>query len=236
MISKIPKWVGDLFGNAMRPNVKVLETSYISPQVKKIRFQGDISKWSFQIGYASVVRVSETEFRNYTVANHDTKNGIFDIIFHIHGKGVGSKYIDTLQANDELFISPPRGKILYDPSVKQQFFFGDETSLAAACALFLLLKKNNHQFQFYFELDEQNKSVPELLRLESFTVFPKNGSFRNEKWTSNLPLFKTEEWNAANFALVGNVKSVQTFRKVLKSKTQGSVYSQGYWLEGKKGL
>jgi len=236
MISSIPKWVSNLFGNKMLPNVKVVETSYISPQIKKIRFQGDISKWSFQIGYASVVRVSETEFRNYTVAYYDTKNEIFDIIFHIHGNGTGSKYIDTLKMNDEIFIGPPRGIKLYDPSVKQQFFFGDETSLGVTLAFLPLLKMNNHQFQFYFELDELNNNVPELLGLENFTVFPKNHSFRNEKWINELPLFQTDEWKIANFALVGNVKSVQTFRKVLKDKTRRNIYSQGYWLEGKEGL
>jgi NADPH-dependent ferric siderophore reductase len=219
MISSLPKWVINLFGNSMRPNVKVLETSYINPQIKKIRFQGDISKWDFQIGYASVIRISETEFRNYTVAYHDTGNGIFDIIFHIHGNGIGSQYLDHLKENDELFISPPRGKKLYEQNVKQQFFFGDETSLGVAFALFPLLKKNNQQFQFYFELDEENKITPELLKLENCKVFPKNNSFRNEKWISELPLFKTDEWSNANFALAGNVKSMQTFRKVLKDKT-----------------
>ncbi|WP_157279064.1 FAD-binding oxidoreductase [Olivibacter sitiensis] len=236
MISSIPKWVSNLFGNTMRPNVKVLETSYISSQIKKIRFQGDISKWSFQIGYASVVRVSETEFRNYTVTFHDKEKEIFEIIFHIHGNGVGSRYIDTLKLNDKLFISPPRGKKLYEKNVKRQFFFGDETSLGVAFALLPLLKKNNHQFQFYFELEEVNKNIPELLGLENYTTFPKNNSFRNEKWISNLSLFQTDEWDTANFALTGNVKSVQAFRKVLKDKTQGNIYSQGYWLEGKKGL
>lgn len=236
MISSIPKWVSNLFGNTMRPNVKVIETIYISPQIKKIRFQGEISKWSFQIGYASVVRVSETEFRNYTVAYLDKEKGIFDIIFQIHGNGIGSKYIDALNLNDELFISPPRGKKLYSKDVKQQFFFGDETSLGVAFALLPFLKRNNHQFQFYFELDEVSKNIPELLGLENYTVFTKNDSFRNDKWISDLPLFKTDEWNTTNFALVGNVKSVQTFRKVLKDKMQGNIYSQGYWLEGKKGL
>lgn len=86
MISSIPKWVSNLFGSSMRPNVKVMETHYLSPQVKRIHFQGDISRWNFTIGFASVVRVSETEFRNYTIACHDKKNGLFDIIFHIHGK------------------------------------------------------------------------------------------------------------------------------------------------------
>ena len=77
MISSIPKWASNLFGSTMRPNVKVVEIACISAQIKKIRFQSDISKWSFQIGYASVIRVSETEFRNYTIACHDIKKWLF---------------------------------------------------------------------------------------------------------------------------------------------------------------
>lgn len=236
MISSTPKWIGDLFESTLRPNMKVLETSYISQQIKKIRFQGDISKMNVQIGYATIIRVSETEYRNYTIAYHDKEKGLFDIIFHIHGNGVGSQYIDTLKTGDVLYIGPSRGRKLYDPGVKQQFIFGDETCLGLANSFVPYLKKNNHRFQFYFELDEENKKVPELLGLENFTVFPKNGSFRNEKWINDLPLFKTSEWNTASFVLIGNVKSVQSFRKVIKNNMSGKITSQGYWLEGKKGL
>lgn len=236
MISSIPKWVGDLFESTLQPNVKVLETSYISSQIKKIRFQGNISKMNFQIGYANVLRVTKTEYRNYTAAYHDKEKGIIDIIFHIHTNGVGSEYFDSLKTDDETYIGPSRGKKLYDPSTKNQFFFGDETSLGVACALFPQLKNNNHQFKFYFELDEENKNVPKLLGLENITVFPKNGSFRNEKWINDLPLFKTSEWETASFTLIGNVKSVQTLRKVIKNNMSGKITSQGYWLEGKKGL
>jgi len=236
MISSMPKWLIGLFGDKLSPNVTVVQITSLSPQVKKICFKGDISDWNFSIGYASVIRVSEIEFRNYTVAYHDKENGVFDIIFHIHGNGIGSKFIDSLNVGDDLFISPPRGKKLYEPKRKQQFFFGDETSLGLACALMPLLKENRHQFQFYFELDEVNKNVPGLFELENYTVFPKDKSFSDEKWISSLPLFQTEVWHAANLALVGNVKSIQTFRKVLKNKPLGTISSQGYWLEGKKGL
>ncbi|WP_449398980.1 FAD-binding oxidoreductase [Chryseobacterium wanjuense] len=98
MISNIPKWMIGLFGNKLSPNVKVVETTFLSPQVKKISFQGDVSDWDFSIGYASVIRVSETEFRNYTVAYHDKENGVFDIIFHLHGNGTGSKFIERLKS------------------------------------------------------------------------------------------------------------------------------------------
>ncbi len=236
MISSLPKWVGDLFESSLRPNVRIVQTFYITPQIKKIRFQGDIAKMDFQIGYANVIRVSETAYRNYTVASHDREKGIFEIVFHIHGNGVGSHYIDTLQPGDDLYISPPRGKKQYDPNVKQQFIFGDETCLGVAASLLPYLKNSNHQFQFYFELNEENKIAPGLLGLENFTVFPKNNSFRDEKWVNNLPLFETSEWKTASYVLLGNAKSVQTFRKVLKNSMSGKITTQGYWLEGKKGL
>ncbi len=233
MISSMPKWIGDLFAGSLRPNVKILKTSYISSQIKRIRFQGNISKMNLQIGYANVIRVSETEYRNYTVASHDTIAGTLDIVFHIHGNGVGSRYIDALKTGDELFISDPRGKKLYDAGSKQQIIFGDETSLGTACSLLPILKQNQQQFHFYFELAEENKHTPQLLGLENCTVFPKNDVFTNEK---NIDDLRTSHWRAANFILTGNVKSMQTLRRVLKSSTTGKILSQGYWLEGKKGL
>jgi len=72
--------------------------------------------------------------------------------------------------------------------------------------------------------------------LENCVVFPKSGLFRNEKWISDLPVIKITDWQEANFVLTGNVKSAQTFRKIIKNKTNGKIYLRGYWLEGKKGL
>ncbi|MDF2381985.1 siderophore-interacting protein [Nostoc ellipsosporum NOK] len=238
MISKLPKWAADLTekAGAVMPDMKILETVYISPNLKKIRFHGDVSRMNFQIGYANVIRVSDTEFRNYTASYHDLHEGILDIIFHIHGNGVGSRYVNGLQPNDKLRISIPRGKKMYDQAVRQQFIFGDETSLGLASSILPVLQKNNHQYQFYFELDDEHQNVPELLGLDNYTVFSKKNTFRNEQWVSELPVVNAGEWKKANFILTGNVKSVQTFRKILKGKSRSNISSQGYWLEGKKGL
>jgi NADPH-dependent ferric siderophore reductase len=232
----MPKWIGDRLENAVGTKVTVIDTLYITPKIKKIRFEGNLSKMDFILGGASVIRVSETEYRNYTIAYHNVEMGVLEIIFYIHGNGIGSQYIDTLKIDNELYISSARGRTVYNQKVKQYFFFGDETSLGLACSLQAVFKQNNQQFKFYFELDPQNKNIPKLLGLENQTVFSKNSLFRNEKRVSDLPLFKMLEWQAAHFILTGNVKSVQTFRKVLKNTFKGKVCSQGYWLEGKKGL
>lgn len=236
MISSTPKWVGDLMEGFSSP-AKIIGIHYLTPHIKKISFEGNPAQLNLKVGYANVIRVSETEFRNYTVAAHDPGRGTMEIIFHVHGNGVGSNYIHALKPGDELRISMARGQKQYDTAVKKQFLFGDETSLGIASSFLPYLKKNSHDFQFYFELDEENKNVPELLGFENCTVFPKNGSFKNEEWISRLPLFKTPYRKDANFILTGNVRSVQAFRKALKDYgVSGKIFAKGYWLEGKKGL
>lgn len=236
MISSMPKWAGDLVEGLMAPKVRVGKISFISPQLRKIRFQGHIDRMNFQIGYASVIRVSETEYRNYTVAYYDIREGIMDFVFHIHGNGIGSSVIDALKIGDELFITGPRGRKEYDSTIKRYLIFGDETSLGLACAFLPVLQLNHHLFQFYFELDEANNNAPAMLGLENYTVFPKDGSFKNGEWISRLPVFNQPDCNETRFVLTGNARSVQTFRKVVKNKGRGKASHQGYWLEGKKGL
>ena len=236
MISTMPKWIGDLLEGATGPRVRVLETIYITHGVKKIRFQGNITKINFLIGGASVIRVSDTEYRNYTPAFYNIPEGSMELVFHIHGNGVGSRYIDNLQPGDELHISMPRGRKVYDPYIKQYFIFGDETSLGMACSLMTELKRNHHQFEFYFELDEENSGAPRILGLENVTVIPKDKPTVTEQWVHHLPVLQNGGGQPVNFILTGNVNSVQTFRKSLKGKNTGKIYSQGYWLEGKKGL
>ena len=231
MISSMPKWIGDLLEKATGPLLTVTNTVYITPSVKKISLHGNISKMSFQVGYANVIRVSETDYRNYTVAHYDTKKGILEIIVHIHGNGLGSHYMDRLQPGEELYISLPRGHAAYDPKVKRYFIVGDETSLGLAYSFLPFLKQNNHEFQYYFELDEENKDAPGLLGLEDYTVYPKH-----TLWINDRSVLQTKEWQSARFVLTGNVTAVQIFRKVLKAYATGKIISQGYWLEGKKCL
>lgn len=236
MISTLPKWVSSIFGNALRPNMKIIEITYLSTTIKQIRFKGDISKWNFQAGYANVIRINDTEFRNYTVAAYNLEESTFDMIFNLHGHGVGSDLLATLQVGDELFITLPRGKKLYESFVEQQLFFGDETSLGLACFLLPLFKQNKHRFHFYFELHASNLEVPQTLGIENYTIVPKTDAFKEPTWIESLSFLQDPNWVNANFILTGNVNSIQQIRKTLKAKKAGRICFQGYWLEGKKGL
>jgi NADPH-dependent ferric siderophore reductase len=219
------------------PFVEVTDTVFLSASVKKIRFRGDFKNLQFKVGSYIDFRVSGTESRRYTVSFADTRNGILEFIVHLHGKGCGSEFMAHLKVGDKIDMNKPRNERGYYDKASERFvIFGDETSFALACSFLPVLTGNRHPFRFIFELDEENKNVPQLLGLTNSLVFPKNGSFRNEEWVSNLAVIKSSEWHNAKFILTGNVKSAQTFRKVLKDRTDCKVYLHGYWLEEKKGL
>jgi NADPH-dependent ferric siderophore reductase len=126
---------------------------------------------------------------------------------------------------------------VYNEAVKQYFFFGDETTLALACALNERIKKNKALLHFYFELDAENKNIPGLLGLDNYAVFEKNTTFINVDLINELPLFSTPGWKDASFFVGGNATSVQTLRRALKQHAvSGSIIAQAYWAAGKTGL
>ncbi len=234
-----PKWLFDTVDLLISklPSVEVIHVELLTQSVKKIRFKGDLKNSRFPVGSYIDFRVSDTEARRYTVSDTDTENGILEVIVHLHGEGPGCRFMDNLKVGDKIDMNRPREERNYYDRLAENFFiFGDETSLALACSFLPVLKKNKHQFQFYFELDDENIDVPRLLGLENFMIFPKNGSFRNEEWISALPVFQTTDCQKTNFILTGNVRSAQAVKKVIKTKGTQKIYLHGYWLEGKKGL
>ncbi|UZR96366.1 FAD-binding oxidoreductase [Chondrinema litorale] len=233
-----PKWVFDVAERLMPklPLMEVTKTESLSAEVKRVQFKGDFNTLNIQVGSYMDFRVSDTEVRRYTISYIDHKKSIIEFIVHIHGKGAGSQFMNNFQIGNIANVNQARAHKYYEESVEKYVIFGDETSLGLACSFLPVLKQNGHQFQYYFELEDANKNVPQLLQLENFTVFPKNGSFENDNWLNYLPIFQTPDWQEYKFILTGNVKSAKAFRKLIKKKCNAKIILHGYWLEGKKGL
>ncbi len=82
-----PKWLFDTVQLLMPAGtlIEVVETTYLSKSVKKIRFKGDFKKMDFKIGAYIDFRVSDTDARRYTVSYADPENGFIELIVHLHG-------------------------------------------------------------------------------------------------------------------------------------------------------
>ncbi|MBL3658298.1 FAD-binding oxidoreductase [Fulvivirga sediminis] len=235
-----PKWVNDAFetlASSMMRTVEVVGTTTITPQLKKIRFQGDFKTLRFEIGYSISFRINAKDTRHYTVSYGNCEEGILEVIAHIHGNAPGSNFMKQLKPGDVVKMAIPFGPKQYDPEIKKQLIFGDETSLSLMLAFLPVLQQNKHQYQFYIELNEENISVPKILGLDNYTVFSKHEVFRNKEKIRELPIFKNGDWKNANIVLTGNINSLQNFRKVFKEHNhKGKPFVKGFWLEGKKGL
>lgn len=236
MISKIPKWVGDIAEGMILKPIELVQDEKLSANLRLCQFRGDVGSMNFQPGNGNAIRVSKTDLRNYTVFNYDKEKGEFMVLFYLNNLGVGSKLISSLSSGDVLFMDFPRGKTCYSKAIKNQLFFGDETSLGLACSLHSSYRSNHHQYHFYLELDEENKHIPEALGLDNFEVFPKGAVERNTA-ALILPQVEHEHMKNSRCLLTGNGRSVQLVRSLLKAnRFAGEIYSKGYWLEGKKGL
>ncbi len=236
-----PKWINDALEKiapSMLRMVKVEETQYLNPHIKKVRLKGDFSALHFAPGFTISFRVSPTELRHYTVSHVDPPARTADFIAHIHGNAAGADYINRLIPGDEKIKLAVLGSDKqYDSKVEKQIIFGDETSLSLMSSFLPYLKQNHHQYQFLIELDDENMDIPEKLGLENYRVYPKNKIFRDRDQIQTIPQLSDDAWSDANMVLTGNVSSIQNFRKVLKeNRHKGKIYVKGYWLEGKKGL
>jgi NADPH-dependent ferric siderophore reductase len=235
---KIPKILGELM-NFMFSKVTVTFTEMISPSVKLVRFKGVFPKVNFKIGQAIILKVNDTNYRNYTPSEWDSKSGTFEVIFHIHHNGPGSSFIENLQINDQVNIVFPRGFNIYNQEAKYHFLFGDETCLSVFRSLKNQINGDSSNYLGILELDSSSFEVPIKLGIQLDAVsksvnkgeFAVEALYRIESTVWNL-------WSNGFFYLMGNAKSIQKFKAALKEKgvSNKNIYTQPFWSEGKIGL
>lgn len=238
----IPKIIGDFMELAFKSKickVDVSDTEMISTTLKKVIFKGVFPKVKFKIGQAIVIRIDDTNYRNYTPSKWDSNAGTFEVIFHIHGYGPGSQFIANLKPNDVVTVGLPRGFDIYKAEAKYHFFFGDETCISVFKSLKDKINSDQNNYLGILELDASAMEIPKVIHLMVDTV-PKT----TNKAATAISLLNTldhkiwELWQSGYFYLMGNAKSIQAFRKVLKAKgiANKNIYTQAYWAEGKIGL
>lgn len=239
---RVPKWIADAMESVFSGygrKVTIADISYLNPYVKKITFKGDFTQVKFKTGQALVIRVDETNYRNYTPSYWNSASGICEVIFHLHGNGPGSKYIESLKLNDTLNIGLPRGFDFYKKEHNYHFFFGDETTIGFFESLKQVVDENGQNYIGVLEVNKETRSS----EIKTNCMFDVVTSSVNKAENAILFLESItgpvwELWKTGVFYLMGNGRSIQNFRKALKEKGVSSrnIVTQPYWVEGKIGL
>lgn len=239
---KIPKLIGDLIEYSFSSKfgkVKVDSIILLSTNVKLIRFKGKLPDVNFNIGQAILIRINDNNYRNYTPSTWNAGLGIVEIIFHLHGNGPGSRFIDQLQLDDEIRISMPRGFNVYRKEMKYHFLFGDESCIGVFRSLKDEINLNDQNYLGILELDNSSSHVPESngLQVDVVAKSANKAAFAIDN-LNNLDSKIWRLWQSGFFYLMGNAASIQNFRKALKDKGVSSkqIYTQPFWADGKIGL
>jgi NADPH-dependent ferric siderophore reductase len=241
-MNSMPKIIGDFMETAFSSKickVSVRSVEMLSSNIKIITFKGLFPHVNFKIGQAVVLRIDETNYRNYTPSKWESINGTFQIIFHIHNNGPGSERIKNLKPGDQISVGLPRGFKVYDTEAKYHFFFGDETCISVFKSMKDEINRSGKDYLGILELDSINAAVPEKLGLMVDVVSKSvNKAASAIKAFQNLDPEIWNLWKEGYFYLMGNAKSIQAFRKVLKEKgiSNKNIHTQAYWAEGKIGL
>lgn len=240
---KIPKLIGTLVKTAwskMFINVKVVEKTQLTDSLLKIRFQGDLSETNYEVGQAILMQISATEYRNYSPSIYCPEQGYFEVLFHQKAKGPGTKFFKNIKENDIVTTSIPRGQNMYDHNMDYHFFYGDESCLGFCNYLQSTLKKENKKLKGILELEPANANYAHSL-LDNIDIIEPYLIDKAETAIDYLSSIDDFNWNRiknGQFYIMGNAKSISTFRKALKDKgvSNRNIVTQPFWVEGKVGL
>lgn len=236
----MPKWLNDtmenIFASKYIRETTVIETENISDHLRRIKFSGNLLGLEYKPGYSIEFRVNDTDYRKYTPYNYDKADGTFEILCHLHGSASGCDFIENLKVGETIKYIIPRGKDMFKCDFKHHIVIGDETSLGAA----LSIKYETEGYGYYsfdsiFELDDHQV-------LKELNLYG-NHSLKNEpeKILESIDILFKEgviELDNSAFYITGNGKTLQKVRKSLKENNISGqqIFSQAYWIEGKKGL
>ncbi|MEM7100014.1 MAG: SIP domain-containing protein [Pseudomonadota bacterium] len=231
------KWLADRMLKVFSSHLHPVTVTHIDTPVdglKRVRFEGSLNGAEYKPGNVIEFRITDEEFRHYTPAHLDLEQGFCDVLFYIHGLGVGSQWVDALTVGTETHLMGPGDKMSYETNNTSHVFFGDETSLGFAQAMTSAAHLTNDRTQTILELDSDHKHWPEAIGLTgNLQVIDK------DTLDQKLPrLDLTEATSSSIYYLTGCAKSIQQFKQFLKAQgvARKQVKTMPYWAEGKHGL
>jgi NADPH-dependent ferric siderophore reductase len=243
IMPRIPKWLGDtietVFSRMITP-VEVTSVEYFLPELKKIVMKGDLSKMHFTPGNVIEFRVTDTEFRHYTISAFNKESQTCEMLIYLHDRGVGSKWAHNLKAGDKIGMMGPTSRIKYKTDYEAHFIFGDETSIGLMQFMAKEAAQRGQSCYCLAELDEPNRRWLESLAISARIVekeYAPAAKFAVEA-ILEMPAGSWAQWSSAAFYLTGRAKSIQAVRKALTARgvAMKNIFTEPYWAEGKKGL
>ncbi len=233
------KWMADMMMKTMGKylhDARVEGSEYLNNRFLKVTFQSDDFKtmeWS--PGMEVEFRVSNTQFRHYTVSRWNAGTGHLDILFFLHGNTPGSNWARALVPAETVTVIGPAGRFLLDQACTNHVFLGDETTIG----LFLAFRDCLGPGSVYsgaIECDGKHITLPHRLGLEVDAVkrWANSRGQALSGWLADT-LLDIED---ATYYIAGHAATNKLLQRRLMDYGVPSsrIKVKAYWADGKKGL
>ncbi|MEM9985828.1 MAG: siderophore-interacting protein [Bacteroidota bacterium] len=239
----LPKWIANgiekVFSGMMHP-VSVTQTEMLAPQLKRVRFEGDLSQSHFIPGQVVEFRISDTEYRHYTPSAYEPSAGACEVLFYLHGLGPGSNWASQLDSGYVTKLMGPGGKMKLRETQTRHLLFGDESSLGFCLQMAEAIKARRQAYFCLLELDRAHQHWPGILGLSTEMV-PALAEAPGQNAIKHLSSWLKEAepaWTQAACYLTGRAASIKLLRKHLIKQGISSpqIQSLPYWAKGKVGI
>lgn len=152
---------------------KVVSNEKLSPHFQFLTIKGKKFKKADWIpGQKIQVRLGDELMRSYTPSSWDKENGVVQTLVYMHGKGPGALWARDAKPGAKATILGPRGSLVLDESLKEVFFFGDETTFGLAYAIRENFKHLSVKCFFESTDTEESKAVLEKFNLKDSALYP----------------------------------------------------------------
>lgn len=227
-MSKIKKILMKVVDSITLAHSKVVSNERLSPHFQFITIKGkSLKKTNWLPGQKIKVQLKGDEKRSYTPSSWNEKEGSFQTLIYMHGKGPGALWARDVKANTIVTVSGPIASLVIAPEVEHVMLFGDETTFGLAHAL----KTYNTKFKysFFFEASDITESYAVLkrLHLEDSKLF---GVGEVESISEEMKsVFNSNK--KTQITLSGKQQSIVALRELLYAKDlpKETIATKVYW-------
>jgi NADPH-dependent ferric siderophore reductase len=233
-VPEMPAFLANFLEPRFAKVAHVAEVEDLAPHLRRVRFAGAALRGvAFRAGQEIEFRVSDRAFRHYTPASFDPEQGIFDVLFFLHGRGPGSAWASALRHAQPVKVLGPGGGFRLAEDVTTHVFLGDETSLGVFRAM---RAATATRVIGAVEVDAGAEGWTGLAGLDLPAVARdgrRGGALR--RW---LDGFRERPSDVAAFYLVGHAATIVELREALLARgwPRRAIRSKAYWADGRRGL
>lgn len=180
----------------------------------------------------SMIQLAFSAFaaRAYTPFWFAPERGTLDFLGYVHGNGIGSSYLTSVEEGAHHFIAGPRAGIALDALTYPVVFFGDETSISTAAAF------ARRDTTCFFEV---NSIADARIALDRLGVTGR--LIQREDGDRHLDAIEPEllaEMRGAHGVLTGKASTIQRLYRTLKRAgvPKQQITNMAYWAPGRKGF